>query len=116
MKNIAKISIITIIGFIALISLLFTTVSNDTLADISSNLFLGAYVISVISASLVSATLIASNSYNKNRQSIYDKKYLELKTLEDNNKVDIRFTENIIDLYAQLSVINTKIQQLNKDK
>ncbi len=116
MNNIIKRITIIILGVIGLIAILISVTDNDTLNDISSNLFLGGYIASVLSASFMAGALIAPNIYTKSKQDEYDKKLKELKKIENDNKVDIKFSSQSIALYEALQNIEEKIKLLNKDK
>ncbi|MEA3370220.1 MAG: hypothetical protein U9Q40_02645 [Campylobacterota bacterium] len=114
-NTIKRITIITL-SAVGLISLLIFATSNDTLNDISSNLFFGGYIISVLSAACIGGALIAPNVYAKSKQEEYDKKVKELKQIENDNKVDIKFSAQSVALYEELQTIEEKIKLLNKDK
>ncbi len=114
MKSTYKIGITVIVLALILISMTLM-IDKPTLTDISSSLFFGGYLLSMIFAAIMSGILVAPNMNHKQKKHEYKAKSTELNKVEKQNKIDISFTSESKSLYADLLYIDEKIKSIKKE-
>lgn len=91
-------------------------VDSFTLSNISSNVFFAGYILAVMFSAIIVGILMSPTISYTLKSIEYDKKYKELKSIENDNRIDINFTSEAKDLHQNLIDNNNKIKQLKKDK
>jgi hypothetical protein len=108
-----KISIL-VGGLVLVTAFLSLAVGGITLSNISSNIFFAGYILSVIFASIIVGIAITPTISYVLKSTEYDKKYKQLKSIENDNRIDINFTSEAKDLNQNLVDNKNKIKELKR--
>jgi len=105
-----------ILVVILMIFYIISTVNLNILSDLSSGVFLTFYILVILSASVLSGGLIATQIYYKKQKDLYVEYSKKLDEFENDNKFNISFSSEVINLHQEFQEIDKKIHQLKQEK